>query len=125
MNIPDDQLDDVRNQTAKQSEALAEGVDSWKNVKHDLGAMISVEDTAEVEEIDSGYSATDVYKRQGRIPLEGLPNTRDLGGIHTMDGKQIVPARLIRSGALYEATPALSLIHLCSVWRSRRIRAAE
>ena len=42
----------------------------------------------------------------GRIPLEGLPNTRDLGGIHTMDGKQIVPARLIRSGALYEATPA-------------------
>ena len=38
----------------------------------------------------------------GRIPLEGLPNTRDLGGIHTMDGKQIVPARLIRSGALYE-----------------------
>lgn len=53
-----DQLDEVRNQTAKQSEALAEGVDSWKNVKHDLGAMISVEDTAEVEEIDSGYSAT-------------------------------------------------------------------
>ena len=42
----------------------------------------------------------------GRIPLEGLLNTRDLGGIHTMDGKQIVPARLIRSGALYEATPA-------------------
>ena len=58
VNIPDDQLDEVRNQTAKQSEALAEGVDSWKNVKHDLGAMISVEDTAEVEEIDSGYSAT-------------------------------------------------------------------
>ena len=47
VNIPDDQLDEVRNQTAKQSEALAEGVDSWKNVKHDLGAMISVEDTAE------------------------------------------------------------------------------
>ncbi len=58
VNIPDDQLDEVRSQTAKQSEALAEGVDSWKNVKHDLGAMISVEDTAEVEEIDSGYSAT-------------------------------------------------------------------
>ena len=58
VNIPDDQLDEVRNQTAKQSEALAEGVDSWKNVKHDLGALISVEDTAEVEEIDSGYSAT-------------------------------------------------------------------
>ena len=58
VNIPDDQLDEVRNQTAKQSEALAEGVDSWKNVKHDLGAMISVEDTVEVEEIDSGYSAT-------------------------------------------------------------------
>ena len=33
VNIPDDQLDEVRSQTAKQSEALAEGVDSWKNVR--------------------------------------------------------------------------------------------
>ncbi|WP_159441999.1 tyrosine-protein phosphatase [Clostridium sp. Marseille-P2415] len=40
----------------------------------------------------------------GRIPLEGLPNTRDLGGIKTMDGKRILPGRLIRSGTLHGAT---------------------
>ena len=52
----------------------------------------------------------------GRIPLEGLPNTRDLGGIRTMEGKKILPARLIRSGALYEATPA-DLERLVGEWR--------
>lgn len=41
----------------------------------------------------------------GRIYLEGLYNTRDLGGIRTMDGRQILPGRLIRSGTLYEAVP--------------------
>lgn len=40
----------------------------------------------------------------GQIILEGLPNTRDLGGYRTMDGKWILPRRLIRSGTLYEAT---------------------
>jgi len=40
----------------------------------------------------------------GRIKLEKLHNTRDLGGIKTQDGKMILPGRLIRSGTLYEAT---------------------
>lgn len=35
-----------------------------------------------------------------RIPLESLPNTRDLGGIRTADGRIIRPHRLVRSGAL-------------------------
>ncbi|MEF9941845.1 MAG: tyrosine-protein phosphatase [Lachnospiraceae bacterium] len=39
-----------------------------------------------------------------RIILEGLPNTRDLGGYETKSGKVIKMHRLIRSGALYEAT---------------------
>lgn len=39
----------------------------------------------------------------GRIPLKSLVNTRDLGGYQTMDGRRILPGRLIRSGALYEA----------------------
>lgn len=39
-----------------------------------------------------------------RIALEGLPNTRDLGGFPTKDGKTIVPCRLIRSGTLYTMT---------------------
>lgn len=40
----------------------------------------------------------------GRIFLEKLPNTRDLGGIRTTEGKMILPKKLIRSGTLYEAT---------------------
>lgn len=40
----------------------------------------------------------------GRIVLEGLPNTRDLGGIPAADGRVVVPKRLIRSGMLDHAT---------------------
>lgn len=36
-----------------------------------------------------------------RIELDSCNNTRDLGGFHTMDGGQILPYRLIRSGSLY------------------------
>ncbi|WP_080800662.1 tyrosine-protein phosphatase [Arabiibacter massiliensis] len=40
----------------------------------------------------------------GRIVLEGLPNTRDVGGIPAADGRFVKHARLIRSGALHGAT---------------------
>lgn len=36
----------------------------------------------------------------GRIELEGLPNTRDIGGIPAADGRYVKHARLLRSGAL-------------------------
>ncbi|MEG1512615.1 MAG: tyrosine-protein phosphatase [Raoultibacter sp.] len=39
-----------------------------------------------------------------RIALDGLANTRDLGGMETMDGRRIRDHRLIRSGALAKAT---------------------
>lgn len=39
----------------------------------------------------------------GRIVLSRLTNTRDLGGYYTMDGRKILPKRLLRSGALFEA----------------------
>lgn len=39
-----------------------------------------------------------------RIPLEGVHNTRDLGGFMTSDGSYIKPHRLIRSGELYNLT---------------------
>lgn len=38
-----------------------------------------------------------------RILLEGLCNTRDLGGYRTLDGRKIKSKRLIRSGALCDA----------------------
>lgn len=39
-----------------------------------------------------------------RIELTGAPNTRDLGGITTQDGRKIVPKRLLRSGDLSTLT---------------------
>lgn len=62
VSIPEDQMDMYRTETAKNSEVLAEGIDSWKNVMHDLGALTSdltlAMQTVEVEEISHGYSAT-------------------------------------------------------------------
>ncbi|MBQ9156878.1 MAG: tyrosine-protein phosphatase [Eubacterium sp.] len=40
-----------------------------------------------------------------RLPLSGMPNTRDLGGIRTQDGHYIKSKKLIKSGMLYRATP--------------------
>jgi protein-tyrosine phosphatase len=39
-----------------------------------------------------------------KMPLQGLSNTRDLGGILTADGHHIQKNRLIRSGQLYSAS---------------------
>lgn len=39
-----------------------------------------------------------------RIELEGLPNTRDLGGMMTKDGRRIKTKKLLRSGQLFFAT---------------------
>ena len=36
--------------------------------------------------------------------LEGLPNTRDVGGLPTDDGRYVKHARLLRSGALRPCT---------------------
>lgn len=41
-----------------------------------------------------------------RIELEGLQNTRDLGGYETASGRKIKDKRIIRSGALASATEA-------------------
>lgn len=38
--------------------ALAEGVDSWVNIKGELGALVSISGEVKVEAIDHGYSAT-------------------------------------------------------------------
>ena len=39
-----------------------------------------------------------------RLCLSGAPNTRDLGGLKTMDGRVIRRGRLLRSGALGQLT---------------------
>lgn len=40
-----------------------------------------------------------------RIELEGMPNTRDLGGIPAKDGRRIRSKKLLRSGDLFGMTP--------------------
>lgn len=42
--------------------------------------------------------------RKQKIQLQGCQNTRDLGGMVTKDGKRIKERKLIRSGALWNAT---------------------
>lgn len=44
------------------------------------------------------------FPRGGRLPLQSLPNTRDLGAIATEDGHHILPRKLLRSGELYHAS---------------------
>lgn len=60
---------------------------------------------------DDFYPALDITDAEGlerepggRIVLEGLPNTRDIGGIPAADGRFVKHARLLRSGALDHAT---------------------
>lgn len=40
----------------------------------------------------------------GHIPMKGAPNTRDLGGMPTKDGRRVRANRLIRSGDLHHLT---------------------
>ena len=47
---------------------------------------------------------TDNRSNYGRIDFEGLPNTRDLGGLPAADGRRVRPGLLLRSGTLYFAT---------------------
>ena len=39
-----------------------------------------------------------------KIPLEGVENARDLGGLPTKDGRQVRPHMLLRTANLFEAT---------------------
>ncbi len=66
----------------------------------------------------------------GRIPLLSLYNTRDVGGLTTMDEKHIVPGKLIRSGDLYHISPhdervLLEEYHLAKVIDLRSDREVE
>lgn len=46
------------------------------------------------------------FPKGGRIPLQSLPNTRDLGAISAKDGRHILPRKLLRSGQLYHISLA-------------------
>lgn len=48
----------------------------------------------------------DARPNYGRIDFEGLPNTRDLGGLPAADGRRVRRGLLLRSGTLYFATAA-------------------
>jgi sodium pump decarboxylase gamma subunit len=58
--LEDSQVPEFKKNMQSQDEyaALAEGVDSWENIKDELGALVSIGDTVKVEAVDHGYSAT-------------------------------------------------------------------
>ena len=56
----------------------------------------------------------------GRIDFERLPNTRDLGGLETVDGRRVRPGVLLRSGALFFADAA-DLARLRDDYRLRAV----
>ena len=47
-----------------------------------------------------GKSKDKMQKNSRQITLKGCKNTRDLGGVVTMDGKTVAPCKIFRSGAL-------------------------
>ena len=49
----------------------------------------------------------------GRIAFEGLPNTRDLGGMPAADGRRIRPRALLRSGPARAGGPCATLRACC------------
>jgi protein-tyrosine phosphatase len=53
--------------------------------------------------LDSGDATITVAER--RLPLEGVPNFRDVGGYETEDGRHVSWGQLYRSGALFDLTP--------------------
>ena len=63
----------------------------------------------------------------GHIPLEGMANARDLGGMPTKDGRAIKMGRLLRSDALHHATEAdlRWLMGACNVQRVFDFRSVE
>ena len=46
------------------------------------------------------------FPKGSRLPLQNLPNTRDLGALMTVDGSHILPRKLLRSGEIYHASAA-------------------
>lgn len=46
------------------------------------------------------------FPKGSRLPLQNLPNTRDLGALMTEDGLHILPRKLLRSGEIYHASIA-------------------
>ena len=46
------------------------------------------------------------FPKGSRLPLQNLPNTRDLGALMTEDGLHILPRKLLRSGEIYHASVA-------------------
>ncbi|WP_349671402.1 OadG family transporter subunit [Lacrimispora sp.] len=58
--LEDKDTEQMRKSLTKKDEvaALAEGIDSWNNVKGDLGSFVSASDSVKLEESKDGYSAT-------------------------------------------------------------------
>jgi protein-tyrosine phosphatase len=74
----------------------------------DDGSTVTVDDPAPGGRAFFRLSAGDasVTVAERRVPLEGAPNFRDLGGYETEDGRHVRWGQLYRSGALADLTDA-------------------
>lgn len=61
-------------------------------------------ETTSLGTIERPDGEIDGFEGFGHVTLEGAPNTRDLGGMPTQDGRMIRPRRLVRSGMLHDIT---------------------
>lgn len=56
LKVADGEADGVRSKFARENEAIADGLDTWENVKHDLGGFIGIFENSEVTELKHGFS---------------------------------------------------------------------
>lgn len=87
----------------------------WLDKKGERGMVQRIETAgaataAKTADTSVAYETPDVAampagrRDYGHIPFDGLPNTRDLGGLTGADGKTVRRGRLLRSGALIFGT---------------------
>lgn len=85
------------------------------------GAVAALEmSAARACEVPDGSVMPAARSDFGRIAFDGLPNTRDLGGLTGADGKTVRRGRLLRSGALIFGTDG-DLVRLRDEYRLRLV----
>lgn len=84
--LTDEQIGEIKKQAELMGDTsgITEGVDSWVNVREDLGALKSVNETVEMKRIDGGYMATveaEFEKRNMEFSITMDPQLTDVTSV--------------------------------------------